>query len=62
MRTSSQPGAAIRSIPFEVLKPAIVALSPADRAYLRRWLLRYVNDNGEVQRPSPPPVRSVRRR
>jgi hypothetical protein len=61
MREISSKLAAIRSIPFEVLKPAIVALAPADRAYLRRWLLRYVNDNGEVQPPAPP-VRSVRRR
>jgi hypothetical protein len=56
MKHISQVITPLRSLPFEVLKPAIVALAPADRAYLRRWLLRYVSDHGELDKPESRPA------
>ena len=36
------------SAEFQAVRRALVACSNADRAYLRRWILRWVDDYGHV--------------
>jgi len=49
----------IRSAAFAALKSAILALAPADLAYLRRWFLRYVNEAGNLDKTATPPRRRI---
>lgn len=42
---------------FLRLKPALLAMLDSDRAYLRAWVLKYVDENGQiVTRQTKPPV------
>jgi len=36
---------------FLTFKPALLAMPDADRAYLRAWVLKYVDENGAVVSP-----------
>jgi hypothetical protein len=48
------------SLEFQAVRRALLACNDADRAYLRRWLLRWVDDMGRVRRDAEPlPDRGV---
>jgi hypothetical protein len=34
---------------FQAVRAALLKCSNADRAYLRRWILRWVDDHGRIQ-------------
>lgn len=38
------------SIEFQRVREALLACSDADRAYLRRWILRWVDAHGRISR------------
>jgi len=42
------------SAEFQTARKALLACSDADRAFLRRWLLRWTDDQGHVVRAAPP--------
>jgi hypothetical protein len=35
---------------FQAVREALLKCSNADRAYLRRWILRWVDDHGRIAR------------
>jgi hypothetical protein len=38
------------SIEFQAVREALLACNNADRAYLRRWVLRWIDDYGHILR------------
>lgn len=36
---------------FVAFRPVLLAMQDTDRAYLRAWILEYVNENGQVMTP-----------
>jgi hypothetical protein len=40
----------VTSAGFQVVRRALLACTDADRAFLRRWILRWVDEHGHVQR------------
>lgn len=42
------------STEFQRVRQALVACSDADRAYLRRWILRWVDERGRILREAEP--------
>jgi len=36
------------SVEFQNARKALLACSDADRAYLRRWILQWVDDHGNI--------------
>ena len=42
----------VRSVAFETLKPAVVALLNQDRAYLWTWLLKFTKIDGSIVAPA----------
>jgi hypothetical protein len=38
------------SLEFQRVRQALLACSDADRAYLRRWILRWIDDYGRIRR------------
>ncbi len=41
---------AYTSMEFQKVREALLTCSDADRAYLRRWILRWIDDYGHVLR------------
>jgi hypothetical protein len=39
---------------FQAVRKALLACKDADRAYLRRWVLRWVDDHGRIRRDAEP--------
>jgi hypothetical protein len=39
---------------FQAVRRALLACSDADRAYLRRWILLWIDDRGHVLRDADP--------
>jgi len=39
---------------FQEARRALLACSDADRAYLRRWLLRWTTDTGQIVKDAEP--------
>jgi len=44
----------VTSAEFQAVRRALLACSNADRAYPRRWILRWVDEQGHVQRGAQP--------
>lgn len=61
MHTKQRPA---HTIAFTVARQAILALPNVDRTYLRRWILRYVAQDGQiiVQPVKVPPRRATSKR
>ena len=38
------------SAEFQQTRKALLACNDADRAYLRRWILRWIDDRGHISR------------
>ena len=38
------------SMEFQRVREALLACNDADRAYLRRWILRWIDDYGHISR------------
>jgi len=45
---------AYTSAEFQAVRKALLACSDADRAYLRRWILHWIDDMGRIRRDSEP--------
>lgn len=41
------------SAQFQVARKALLACSNADRAFLRRWLLKWTDDHGRIVKEAP---------
>jgi hypothetical protein len=47
---------------FQIARRALLECSDADRAYLRKWLLRWTDDHGHIKRDAEPmPTQGVGR-
>ena len=42
------------STEFQAVRKALLACKDADRAYLRRWILRWVDNHGRIDTESEP--------
>ena len=44
----------VTSAEFQAVRRALLACSNADRAYLRRWILRWVDEQGRIRKDAEP--------
>ncbi len=42
------------SAEFQRVREALIACSNADRAYLRRWILQWIDEHGRINREADP--------